>query len=599
MVSVITNRSALQALQAVNAAGQQLAATQNRVSTGLKIAGAKDDGAVYALAQGMRAQAAGWQAVSAGMGRAQSALDVASAGAESISDLFNEVQQRAVAFHDSVGTRAREALRADIEALLRQIDQIARTTTFDGINLLTGRASIKTDTTTTYSLLPSTLAPPDFQTSMAALPDGATVYTSQTATYALPPSALTPPSFDAALATITGSNSQNVTVNAGTDAGRVSLLLDAYGVSDIAEVWQNGTRVAATGQPPGNGGASVGPGLPVSNQHILSFDYDPSRGEDLEFRFNENVSATGTAWRVGGLVLGDPADPAPVVAPVISTTTQVRTGAEFDPPLATADPEQVALALGVLPAGTTAIHTLDGGPTAGRVDMLFDAFARPDVVEIIQGGVIVAASGQAYAPGGGPVEPGAPVSGQQVISFDYDPAKGPITFRFNDGGGDPNSAWVVGALTLRPTAAAVPAAQSTAYGQHTPGFSPVNFDFLSAPTGTAIRVSSRDLTPLGLGLDPMDWESPGRILSAVKAAGQAVIEAAAYFGSQSKLVVATKSQIEGLSDTLEAGVGNLVDADLGKEAAKLQAQQVKQQLASQALSLANREPQWLLGLFKD
>ncbi|GAA4009837.1 flagellin [Sphingomonas swuensis] len=53
-----------------------------------------------------------------------------------------------------------------------------------------------------------------------------------------------------------------------------------------------------------------------------------------------------------------------------------------------------------------------------------------------------------------------------------------------------------------------------------------------------------------------------------------------------------------LSDVVEASVGNLVDADLAKESAKLQALQVKQQLGIQALSIANQSPQAIMSLFR-
>jgi flagellin len=53
-----------------------------------------------------------------------------------------------------------------------------------------------------------------------------------------------------------------------------------------------------------------------------------------------------------------------------------------------------------------------------------------------------------------------------------------------------------------------------------------------------------------------------------------------------------------LQDSLDTGVGNLVDADLAKESAKLQSLQTKQQLGVQALSIANQSPQSILSLFK-
>jgi flagellin len=53
-----------------------------------------------------------------------------------------------------------------------------------------------------------------------------------------------------------------------------------------------------------------------------------------------------------------------------------------------------------------------------------------------------------------------------------------------------------------------------------------------------------------------------------------------------------------LQDTIDAGVGNLVDADLAKESARLQSLQTKQQLGIQALSIANQSSSTLLGLFR-
>ncbi|MBU4435074.1 MAG: flagellin, partial [Alphaproteobacteria bacterium] len=53
-----------------------------------------------------------------------------------------------------------------------------------------------------------------------------------------------------------------------------------------------------------------------------------------------------------------------------------------------------------------------------------------------------------------------------------------------------------------------------------------------------------------------------------------------------------------LQDSLDAGVGNLVDADLAKESAKLQSLQTKQQLGVQALSIANQASSSILSLFR-
>ena len=69
-------------------------------------------------------------------------------------------------------------------------------------------------------------------------------------------------------------------------------------------------------------------------------------------------------------------------------------------------------------------------------------------------------------------------------------------------------------------------------------------------------------------------------------------------GAQAKQIEAHQSFVTKLVDTLESGIGNLVDADLAKESARLQALQVQQQLGAQSLSIANQAPQIILSLFR-
>ena len=70
-------------------------------------------------------------------------------------------------------------------------------------------------------------------------------------------------------------------------------------------------------------------------------------------------------------------------------------------------------------------------------------------------------------------------------------------------------------------------------------------------------------------------------------------------GAQAKQIEAHNGFVTKLMDTLESGIGNLVDADLAKESARLQALQVQQQLGAQALSIANQSPQIILSLFQN
>ena len=72
----------------------------------------------------------------------------------------------------------------------------------------------------------------------------------------------------------------------------------------------------------------------------------------------------------------------------------------------------------------------------------------------------------------------------------------------------------------------------------------------------------------------------------------------ARLGPGSRSLEVHKTFVGKLSDALEKGIGNLVDADLARESARLQSLQVKQQLGIQALSIANSAPSTVLGFFR-
>ncbi len=87
------------------------------------------------------------------------------------------------------------------------------------------------------------------------------------------------------------------------------------------------------------------------------------------------------------------------------------------------------------------------------------------------------------------------------------------------------------------------------------------------------------------------------ILASLDASLNNVDAALGDIGAQSNQIDAHNTFVSKLSDVLTTGVGNLVDADMATESARLQALQVQQQLGAQALSIANSAPQVILSLF--
>jgi flagellin len=139
MLSVNTNSGAMIALQYLNQTESDLQTTQTHINTGLKVATAKDDGATFAIAQNMRGNVAGYQAVSDSLNRGVSTVDVALSAGQSISDLLNELKTKALAAADiSLDTASRNALNADFTALRDQITAIVQNANFNGSNLVDG-----------------------------------------------------------------------------------------------------------------------------------------------------------------------------------------------------------------------------------------------------------------------------------------------------------------------------------------------------------------------------------------------------------------------------------------------------------------------------
>ena len=88
------------------------------------------------------------------------------------------------------------------------------------------------------------------------------------------------------------------------------------------------------------------------------------------------------------------------------------------------------------------------------------------------------------------------------------------------------------------------------------------------------------------------------MISTVEASLTNVDSALAQFSSGAKKFSIQATFVTNLSSTLQTGIGNLVDADMATESAKLQSLQVKQQLGVQALSIANQAPSITLSLFR-
>ncbi|EPX78022.1 flagellin [Salipiger mucosus] len=118
---------------------------------------------------------------------------------------------------------------------------------------------------------------------------------------------------------------------------------------------------------------------------------------------------------------------------------------------------------------------------------------------------------------------------------------------------------------------------------------------------TSITFDSVNLSAIQSTLSNINVNTAGSLdaaLTSAEGALDSAIDAATSLGVAEKSVDTQKDFLKSLTDTLDTGIGAMVDADMEEEAARSQSLQVQQQLATQSLSMANQQPQSLMSLFR-
>lgn len=134
MSSILTNNSAMTALQTLKSVNSNLAKTQDMVSTGKEIGTAKDNSAIWAISKVMESDVSGFKAVSESLSLGESTVAVAAAGAEQITNLLNEIKEKVVA---ATGENVDHGkITADVTELTNQVNSIVSASQFNGANLL-------------------------------------------------------------------------------------------------------------------------------------------------------------------------------------------------------------------------------------------------------------------------------------------------------------------------------------------------------------------------------------------------------------------------------------------------------------------------------
>ena len=143
MASILTNTSAMVALQTLKSTNKNMAGIQNQISTGMKVSSAKDNGAVWAIASVMRSDVKGLGTVKEALSLGSATLGVARSAAETVAELLTEAKERILGGGDLSNADSREKLVADLHAIGSQIGTIVGSASFNGVNLLD--ASVTTE----------------------------------------------------------------------------------------------------------------------------------------------------------------------------------------------------------------------------------------------------------------------------------------------------------------------------------------------------------------------------------------------------------------------------------------------------------------------
>lgn len=134
MSSILTNNSAMVALQTLKSVNNSLAKTQGEISTGKSVASASDNAAVWAISKVMESDVEGFKAISDSLALGESTLAVGKKAAETTTDLLTQIKAKVVAAQEE--NVDRQKIQTDIEALTNQISSVVGAAQFNGKNIV-------------------------------------------------------------------------------------------------------------------------------------------------------------------------------------------------------------------------------------------------------------------------------------------------------------------------------------------------------------------------------------------------------------------------------------------------------------------------------
>jgi len=635
MSSILTNTSAMVALQTLKGVSQSLSRTQTEISTGKTVSSARDNAAIWAISKVMESDVQGFKGIKESLSLGQSSVAVARTAAETITNLLNDVKGKIVAAQESNVDRGK--IQTDIGELRNQIVSVVNAAQFNGLNLVDNEemvnilSSLDRDgqgnvTARSISISGQGLglnAAVAGTTASDALVETATVAGLSGGASGNVQVALTQ---DFAIGGPVDSNTETVTFNitaTGTnDAEARTISVNGVDVSvNVAEDVAQDTLAAAvrtaieTARDSGTAeqqAALAGITVGGAANAVEITTTDRAEAVAVDFGNLDALAGVAAANDDGGGTTGEIAVSLEANALTVSVAG-VDVDVTINSGMSAAD---VATALET--AITTSTDPGLGGVTVERdgttisitnvssedVDVDFGA------VDALSGATV---TGAGVTAGAATVESRAAtlsLAGEDVALAGGD------TFTITLGTGGSAQTFT---YTLNNTPADTEAGRAAAFAEIATGLA----EGITAATGLSASAEGGVVTIANTGSGALefgiaaftDGASGGRLnalaaidvstqegaasaLSEIEGLIQTAIDASATFGSAQGRIDNQTQFVNQLTDSLRAGIGTLVDADMEAASARLQALQVQQQLAIQSLSIANQQPQNILALFR-
>ncbi|MCA2370026.1 flagellin [Agrobacterium genomosp. 3 str. CIP 111-78] len=137
MASILTNPSAMAALHTMRAIDRDLATTQARISSGLKVESPADNAAYWSISMTMKSESSSLSVVGEALGMGAALADVASTATQSLTDLMGKVRDRVVAAGES--TNDKDKIQSELVQLYTQMTDTVKSASFNGQNWLAAK----------------------------------------------------------------------------------------------------------------------------------------------------------------------------------------------------------------------------------------------------------------------------------------------------------------------------------------------------------------------------------------------------------------------------------------------------------------------------